>query len=444
VLLAVPVALLTLRLVWGAYADYQVTAARREMAALGMRTDLKSFHKHLPAARNAAAVLARAFDEMKLTKPQHDEILGWDRNEPNAEHAFSAAEIQVVREALAANAAVLKIIDDGTALPEGEWPPLFSDQGDFDHRLTNSRTLVELLGVAAIVAHEDGDDGAAIRHLQRMRTVARVIGQDPTLLAHLLSLLEHRIAAGMAIRMAFSFSNDSLRHHRDELRQLAADLAATEPLHIQARNALEYEALSDLDDWERYTKKLFHPGWLVRPVVVLDAVRGSRGNIEMWRQSRGQALPKEPRSRAKPAEGIGVYVFPLTSLSSGIGFSEWRALLLTAQGRTDCQGAATLLALQLCQAEHGGRLPDRLEALVPAYLPQVPQDLFAPDAGPLHYRAVPLTVWSVGENGADDGGTHAPGARGSRRRWREPDALYDAPVLIPTPLAPPPGGGPPP
>lgn len=102
--------------------------------------------------------------------------------------------------------------------------------------------------------------------------------------------------------------------------------------------------------------------------------------------------------------------------------------------------AATALALRLYEADHG-RLPDKLTALVPDYLPALPKDPFDPKGGPIRYMpegATPLTLkaftsrypdayfwqgtggppaninqlvprvilYSVGSNKVDDGGDH--------------------------------------
>ncbi len=60
-----------------------------------------------------------------------------------------------------------------------------------------------------------------------------------------------------------------------------------------------------------------------------------------------------------------------------------------------------------------GEYPADLAALVPKYIPAVPEDTFAD--GPLHYRreGPGYVLYSVGPNGIDDGG---------RSRWDEPDA----------------------
>jgi hypothetical protein len=96
--------------------------------------------------------------------------------------------------------------------------------------------------------------------------------------------------------------------------------------------------------------------------------------------------------------------------------------------------AATLLAIRLYQADHGGKLPARLEDLVPEYLPAVPIDTLAAGGKPIRY--VPdgerPMLYSVGENGTDEGGSDKPTTqRNVVSRWEREDAIYD---LKPKPL----------
>src|SRR5262249_10691017 len=92
--------------------------------------------------------------------------------------------------------------------------------------------------------------------------------------------------------------------------------------------------------------------------------------------------------------------------------------------QTQLQGSIIRLALMLYQSDHG-RLPDSLDALVPAHLTALPADPYS--GGPFHYRistgervrifhnveeskayrdvpAGAAVVWSVGPNLNDDGG----------------------------------------
>ena len=81
---------------------------------------------------------------------------------------------------------------------------------------------------------------------------------------------------------------------------------------------------------------------------------------------------------------------------------------LIAHARTQLMGQMdqTALALAAFRADHG-EYPESLHALVPKYLAKVPDDTFVQEGSPpIHYRrdGKAFVLWSVGINGADDGG----------------------------------------
>jgi hypothetical protein len=100
------------------------------------------------------------------------------------------------------------------------------------------------------------------------------------------------------------------------------------------------------------------------------------------------------------------------------------------RGKAERRLAATALALRLYAADHGGSYPKTLDELVPKYLPAVPTDPFTTGSRPLKYSAADPaapSVYSVGEDGADDGGSSAP-VRSRQRasnlgRWDTKDAV---------------------
>jgi hypothetical protein len=75
---------------------------------------------------------------------------------------------------------------------------------------------------------------------------------------------------------------------------------------------------------------------------------------------------------------------------------------------TERRMAATALAIRLYELDHGQR-PKTLEELVPDYLPAVPDDPYSAGPQPIRYLpdADPPILYSVGENGEDDGGEFA-------------------------------------
>jgi hypothetical protein len=91
----------------------------------------------------------------------------------------------------------------------------------------------------------------------------------------------------------------------------------------------------------------------------------------------------------------------LTSAVQQLGRAHYLGL---ARRRT----TAAAVAIALYRAEHGGRLPAKgLPDLVPAYLPAVPSDPLSISGDPLVFipDADRPRVYSVGEDGIDDGGS---------------------------------------
>ncbi len=72
---------------------------------------------------------------------------------------------------------------------------------------------------------------------------------------------------------------------------------------------------------------------------------------------------------------------------------------------TDAQMTSTLLALRAWWLDHGV-LPERLDELVPKYLPSVPLDDF--DGEPLRYSREKRVLYSIGEDLIDNGGASDP------------------------------------
>ena len=89
---------------------------------------------------------------------------------------------------------------------------------------------------------------------------------------------------------------------------------------------------------------------------------------------------------------------------------------------TEKRLTALMLACRWYATDHGGKLPDKLDDLVPNYLTAIPADPFG-TGSPLLYRTGPdPVVYSVGENGIDDGGSEQPiDPRRKDIRWEEMD-----------------------
>jgi hypothetical protein len=109
------------------------------------------------------------------------------------------------------------------------------------------------------------------------------------------------------------------------------------------------------------------------------------------------------------------------------------------QVETERQMTLAAIALERFKLRHGN-LPASLEALVPEFLAAVPYDYMS--AKPLRYRAGSdgrYVIYSVGEDGKDDGGDATPPQGGRPGLWEGRDAVW--PSLAAEPDEPPPPAG---
>ena len=87
------------------------------------------------------------------------------------------------------------------------------------------------------------------------------------------------------------------------------------------------------------------------------------------------------------------------------------------RARTHREAMRAILALQIFRQRQGA-LPARLTELVEEkLLDRLPLDAFNDE--PLHYDRDRALLWSVGENGIDDGGKDPPG-----KIWSGKDAVW--------------------
>jgi hypothetical protein len=107
------------------------------------------------------------------------------------------------------------------------------------------------------------------------------------------------------------------------------------------------------------------------------------------------------------------------------------------QGLTDRRAAVIALAIRLYRFDHGGNWPRDLNELTPAYLPAIPTDPFSPTDSPFRYKpdaAGGPIIYSVGEDGVDDGGSEQLIHRSSFSTrpagiWDRKDAVYHLTLL---------------
>jgi hypothetical protein len=228
-------------------------------------------------------------------------------------------------------------------------------------------------------------------------------------------------------------------------------LARHEPIYRSFGTKLpSWRAAPPIRFWHQW---VFHPLWafawadqeqlhyLEHDQLELDAMREAV-QTGSWQQLNGRLTELEKTYRPPAVRWRFYGALPLyDDLSELVGSSHaskpvcpypdfrnaWRA---TFKNLTFREMTTTAIALKRHQLRYG-HWPANLAALVPEFLPGVPRDLM--DGQPLRYRVRPagsFLLYSVGEDGKDDGGNPVPAGdstgpwdyRGEGRDWVWPQA----------------------
>jgi hypothetical protein len=156
----------------------------------------------------------------------------------------------------------------------------------------------------------------------------------------------------------------------------------------------------------------------------LDAVRQIDSN-EPYGTTRA-ALAEVNAELSRKGRGLGRYRYLLTSLSLP---NYGRALEVAIRRETERRLTLVALALKRHELRHR-KLPPDLSALVPEFLKAVPIDPMSGNA--LVYRLNAdgtFALYSVGDDGKDDGGDPHPIEPKSPELWAGRDVVWPAPVF---------------
>jgi hypothetical protein len=288
------------------------------------------------------------------------------------------------------------------------------------------RVGARALAASARLRAEAGDTAGAVDELTAILRLADSLQDDPLMLEHLVmaavdaigveavevvlglaelppdgvaqvrTLLEGDApspAAGLAAERAFAFSTIGQVSALDAARMGAG----SGPLLERAGARLRFMA----------------PGRRAADALFFDGVT---------EESLAACAP-DPRERRLAAEALSVRLRSLGEkdlrahpLAAMLMPATGRFVSETVQHEARLRVAATALAAEQWRLEHG-RWPESLEQLAPGLLPGVPQDPYS--EGKLLYRRTDegVVVYSVGEDGADDGGV--PFGLAGQAAWQQ-------------------------
>jgi len=295
--------------------------------------------------------------------------------------------------------------------------------------LNGMRALAQLLQADAWLAHRSGDAGRALRRSGQMLALSRAVGHQPQIVPHLvaigLSALGTTTAGEVVPELKVAAAGGQGADPR-EVRELIADLLDERPLREGWRRAIVGErvmvvdviqcladgriTLSELrrsEDEGAVQNAAFR--FVGRGYLLDNAAAVAAYDAGLLSAAEGAADAPAARAALPQALLDEIKTSKRYLMASILTPTMERAVNVHYRCIAERRLVATALAIKLYEADHGGRPPETLEALVPEYLAAVPRDPLATGGAPLGYisakdDAARPRLYSVGENAVDNGG----------------------------------------
>jgi hypothetical protein len=425
------VGVVLLSLWWHWFADRRLRAAIDAAHARGQKILPEDFdHPPVPDQQNAVYFLRQAATSVSLTQSQRKALDAVDLLHPPA-----AKDLPQLAAAIAANQAALDTVRKARDCKEVDWwiqyrSPTFNASSPSMATLGGVRNLADFLRAATGAAHVMGDDSVAVEYLRDIVAAGRAVNQEAPVVCDLVSCamtaVGTRIVEGLAPELQVAHGqttagDESRPATRHQVQALIAELLDETIASQAVINAAAAETMFAVDA----IPKIYGKTRVLAAMGKLDALRAiERGKLvaQMGKRSDYQAAMREAPRFVGPQAGLR-WIPQMGSQMMWWDPSRWVRSHFVAI--TDRRMAAVALAVRLYVLDHDGKLPLKLDDLVPEYLPYVPRDPFAGDGRPLGYVGATTrpVVYTVAEDGKDDIAAGWTGLREYGRRWdRKPKA----------------------
>jgi len=323
--------------------------------------------------------------------------------------------------------------------------------------LNDQRSLANVSRAASTYERLRGNDAEALEYLRDVLAIADASDAQPVMIGHLVAagvraVATHEIGAmapGLTIRDGKGANGAATS---DQVRGTIRALLDETRSEAGFRQGLRGERVLQLDTSRMLAdRKLdlntvmgttsggragFGAPPMPRGMILTDALIMARQTTDLLKAYDASPDYQAFKLNAPPVPAA-VRNNPKLHLLVAILMPAYdRFVIQQYRGKADRRLAAVSLALRLYAADHAGKYPAKLDELVPQYLPAIPKDPFAAGDKPLGYStsdpSAPV-VYSVGENGTDEGGSQTPinPRRAKPGRWEAADAVL---AMKPAPL----------
>ncbi len=428
--------LVAARLWWGHIAESRLQAEIDKYRAAGQPTTIEDFAvPFVPDEENGAYYLREAMK--KFVQPP-----GMSKEEYQAalESGWWPQNAAAVRQMVGANSAALALIRTARSKYAADWGYRLTSplSGMLLPRLSEQRQLVKLSRAAALDQHARGNDAEAVESLRDIFGVSRHMPtMEPYPVVYLTQVAidgagiaaVQRVLHGLSIANSVAGPVTSMTAvRREQLLALLDDLQNNEFVLSSWRRGWHGERLICLDNvrllttsptqfaaafspgpmagsWAMLSATVFGPAWKLEAVPRMQRITALAyaGNVPDYFLARG-LVPDESSEAQSAVAGAAPFGFRLSAYYTDYGESYLAHIFRSVAER---RLAVVAVAVRLYEAEQGQR-PVSLDELVPGYLKDIPRDPLDPYERPLRYLPdgpSPL-LYSVGENGVDDGGRY--------------------------------------
>jgi hypothetical protein len=331
-----------------------------------------------------------------------------------------------VREVVERNGAALRLLREARAKKGVDWQitlgrPMVST---LLPDLAPQKKLARLAREAALLAHQEGNDQEAIEHIRDVLMLGRALGKmDAGAMPNVIDYSITSMAAGAVIQLLPELRIGTGKGEASEgtVKILMVELLDEAGAKDRAVRGVKWERAMGVE-WITSMEAVWggamprnemeKAGFMLRRYVMKPATFGDGRFLLCYAQANQDAMqasdnwPAFQREAKKPKALLqSVRARPSWHAMATLAAANYEKMVLQRyRSSTLRRLAGAGLAMRLYQVEHGGAMASRLEDLAPVYLPTAPGDPMS-ETKTISYSWEREMLWSVGENGSDEGGS---------------------------------------
>jgi hypothetical protein len=400
--------------------------------AEAFRLDAQLSKQAASSTTNTAAKADETLDEKKTRMVSRVPQKAKQRNPPELpEYRVAAAgadDATVIRTALSIGDSGFEMVAQALNRPSARYPVRWNDGFNalLPH-LAKLKALQQWIELRTRARLAQGDVDGAFEDARAAIRLADVEREEPLLISQLV-----RIAQQAIVARTIDYGILSHQWTEPQLKEFQMLFSRSGMLGAMA-NAFEGEratALSSMDAWLNHRSEMarvlpdqVHPlGLRVRVPGISGLIRHNQATLANYyslliRSTRAteenghrngfhQELKAMETQMDTTLKAMTSSANPYNTLTRLLVPAVSKAVAKSVRGEQRARLTATACAVERFRKQHGS-YPASLNELVPAFIAEVPLDIM--DHQPLRYRRNSddtFILWSVGDNGIDDGGIY--------------------------------------